>query len=92
MIGPLSMIAGLGLEALQRDKLSAPASPSQGSGMQFADILRQGEAAAISGVIGEMPVQQAVEKVLEAERALQTAIAVRDKIVGAYLEISRMQI
>jgi flagellar hook-basal body complex protein FliE len=92
MIGPLSMIAGLGLDALQGDKLSTPTSPSQGSGLHFADILRQGEAAAISGVVGEMPVQQAVEKVLEAERALQTAIAVRDKIVGAYLEISRMQI
>jgi flagellar hook-basal body complex protein FliE len=37
-------------------------------------------------------VQQVVEAVMAAEQALQSAIAVRDKVVSAYLEISRMQI
>jgi flagellar hook-basal body complex protein FliE len=31
-------------------------------------------------------------KVMEAERTFSTAMAIRDKVVGAYLEISRMQI
>lgn len=50
------------------------------------------EAASIKGIRGEASIQQVVEAVLEAERTLQTAIAVRDKVVQAYQEISRMAI
>lgn len=57
-----------------------------------AGTLRQGEAAAIAGVQGTMPVQQVVDQVMAAERTLQTVIGVRDKVVTAFLEISRMQI
>lgn len=57
-----------------------------------AEIVQQGEAAAIAGVNGQVPLQTVVDKVMAAERALQTALAVRDKAVGAYQEISRMQI
>ncbi len=56
------------------------------------DTLRQGEAAGIAGIQGQMSPQRVVEQVLAAERTLQAAIAVRDKLVGAYLEINRMQI
>jgi flagellar hook-basal body complex protein FliE len=54
--------------------------------------LRQGEAAAIGGVQGAVPIQNVAESILAAERSLQVAIAVRDKFVSAYLEISRMQV
>jgi flagellar hook-basal body complex protein FliE len=54
--------------------------------------LRNAETAAIAGIEGKLPVQSVVEAVMQAERGLQTAIAVRDMVVGAYLEISRMQI
>lgn len=54
--------------------------------------LRQGEEAAAAGITGTMPVQEVVDKVLAAERTLQTAVALRDKLAGAYLEITRMQI
>ncbi len=54
--------------------------------------VQQGEAAAIAGVQGSLPLQTVVEKVMAAERTLQAALAVRDKAVGAYQEISRMQI
>lgn len=57
-----------------------------------AATLRAGEEAAVAGITGTMPVQQVVEQVLAAERTLQTAIAIRDKMVSAYLEVSRMQI
>jgi flagellar hook-basal body complex protein FliE len=56
------------------------------------DALKTGEAAAISGVQGKLPIQQAVDAVMSAERSLQTMIAVRDKAVSAYQEISRMSI
>jgi flagellar hook-basal body complex protein FliE len=57
-----------------------------------AETLRQGEASAIEGIKGTLPIQDVVERVMEAERSLQTAIAFRDKLVSSYLEISRMQI
>jgi len=56
------------------------------------DTLKTGEASAIGGVTGTKSVQQVVTAMLDAEQALQTAITVRDKLVSAYQEISRMQI
>jgi flagellar hook-basal body complex protein FliE len=56
------------------------------------DTLKQGEAAAIGSIQGKIGVQQAVDAVMSAERTLQTAIAIRDKAVGAYQEITRMAI
>ena len=54
--------------------------------------LRTGEAAAISGIQGKASVQQVVQAVMSAEQTLHTAIAVRDKVVAAYQELSRMAI
>lgn len=56
------------------------------------NALRNAEAASIAGLNNQASVQQVVEAVMNAERTLQTAIAVRDKVVQAYQEISRMQI
>lgn len=57
-----------------------------------ADILRAAESTAIKGVMGEASVQEVVESVLAAEQTLQAAIAIRDKVTAAYLELSRMAI
>jgi flagellar hook-basal body complex protein FliE len=43
-------------------------------------------------VQGRATTQQVVEAVMHAEHTLQSAVAIRDKVVAAYLEISRMQI
>jgi len=56
------------------------------------DRVKEGEAAALAGVDGQASVQQVVEAVLAAETSLRTAIAIRDKVVTAYQEISRMTI
>ena len=56
------------------------------------DSLKQSEAAAISGVEGKVSVQKVVDAVMAAERDLHAVIALRDKAVGAYQEISRMAI
>ncbi|TYC58633.1 flagellar hook-basal body complex protein FliE [Rhodobacterales bacterium] len=56
------------------------------------DKIKQGEAASIAGVDGQASVQQVVEAVMAAESSLQTAIAIRDKVVSAYQEVSRMTI
>src|SRR5215470_15528017 len=54
--------------------------------------LKNAEAVSLASVNGQASVQQVVEAVMSAEQALQGAIAVRDKIVSAYLELSRMSI
>jgi flagellar hook-basal body complex protein FliE len=56
------------------------------------DTLKAGEAASIAGIQGKASVQQVVEAVMSAEQTLQTAIAIRDKVVAAYQEIARMAI
>lgn len=59
---------------------------------QAVDTVRVAEAASSAGIKGQMPLTEVVDKVLEAERSLNAAISVRDKVVSAYLELSRMQI
>lgn len=56
------------------------------------DSLKSSEAASIASVQGKASAQQVVDAIMSAERTLQTAIAVRDKAVSAYQEISRMAI
>ncbi|HML31065.1 MAG TPA: flagellar hook-basal body complex protein FliE [Hyphomicrobium sp.] len=54
--------------------------------------VKTGETTAMAGMQGKAPLQQVVEAVMQADQALRTVVAVRDKVVGAYQEISRMQI
>lgn len=54
--------------------------------------LKAGEAASISSIQGKVSAQRVVEAVMSAERTLQMAVAVRDKVVQAYQEVSRMAI
>jgi flagellar hook-basal body complex protein FliE len=56
------------------------------------DNLKAGEAAAISGIQGQASVQKVVEAIMTAEQSLHMAVAIRDKVVSAYQEISRMTI
>jgi flagellar hook-basal body complex protein FliE len=57
-----------------------------------ANVVRQAETTSIAGIQGTATVQQVVESVMSAEQTLQGAVAIRDKVVAAYLELSRMQI
>jgi flagellar hook-basal body complex protein FliE len=59
---------------------------------EAANVVRHAEATSVAGIQGKASVQQVVEAVMTAEQTLQGAIAIRDKVVAAYLEISRMQI
>lgn len=60
--------------------------------MDAIQTLKNGEAAAISGISGKASAQQVVEAVMSAQTTLQTAIAIRDKVVSAYQEVARMSI
>ncbi|GGE23789.1 flagellar hook-basal body complex protein FliE [Aureimonas endophytica] len=83
--------------------VGAPALASQGAGADFGAVLAKvstdavatikgAETASIAGIKGEASTQAVVDAVMGAERALQTAVVVRDKVVAAYQEISRMAI
>ena len=64
---------------------------SQVSGDAVGD-LKTAEAAAIGGLQGSQPVHKVVEAIMQAQRSLQSTLAIRDKAVSAYQEISRMAI
>ena len=54
--------------------------------------LNQAEYVSMKAVQGEANTREVVDALMTAEQSLNTAIAIRDKIVTAYLEVSRMQI
>lgn len=57
-----------------------------------ADSLRSAEAASAAQVAGKGDLIDVVTAIGAAETALDTVIAVRDKVVNAYTDIMRMQI
>ncbi len=54
--------------------------------------LEHAEQVSVQGLQGQADAREVVDAVMSAEQALQTSIAIRDKIVSAYLEVSRMAI
>jgi flagellar hook-basal body complex protein FliE len=56
------------------------------------DTLKGAEQLSIDALKGNADTRQVVDAVMNAQQALQTTIAIRDKIVSAYLDISRMSI
>jgi flagellar hook-basal body complex protein FliE len=59
---------------------------------QAVEIGRSADAAATAALTGQGSVTEVVLAVSRAELALQTAVAVRDRVVSAYQEIMRMPI
>ena len=59
---------------------------------EMTNGLRQSEVNSIQGIRGEANTREVIDSVMNAEQSLQTAIAIRDKVVSAYLEIARMPI
>lgn len=59
---------------------------------QSVDTIRAGEAAAIKGLQGQMPMQQVVEATMAMESALKVTVALRDKVVEAYQDVIRMSV
>jgi flagellar hook-basal body complex protein FliE len=81
----------------------APAPVQAGGDLGFDSVLKQvtadaigslktGESASISAIQGKESTRRVVEALMSAEQSLQTAVAVRDKVVQAYQEVVRMSI
>ena len=91
------------LPELQMQPASAPTTTKAATVGGFDSVMKsvatdtvnsiyKSELTAIAGINGKASVQQVVDQVMAAERTLQTTVAVRDKVVAAYQEISRMAI
>ncbi len=79
---------------------SASVSPA---GQSFGDVfskvasdamtsMKTAEATSVQGIKGSADVQTVVQQVMGAQENLQTALAIRDKAVGAFQEVTRMAI
>lgn len=88
--------------AYGRGASSASASASSGDA-DFSDMVSQAassvlaglhrsEAVTASGVAGKTDVQSVVQAMSSAELTMQSVVAVRDKVVGAYSDIMRMSV
>jgi flagellar hook-basal body complex protein FliE len=101
MINPVSLATAAEntLTGMARHK----AAPADGIGGGFADMLLDAAKSAVSkldraenvsvqSLKGDFDPRAVADAVMSAEQTLQTAIVIRDKIVTAYLEISRMAI
>lgn len=98
------MITGLApLASLGADGATTVAPLAQAGGVSFEEALgnvlgsaigtlKAGETAAIEGIEGAASPMKVVESVMEAQRSLQTVLAIRDKIVSAWQEISHLAI
>lgn len=56
------------------------------------DSLRQAEQTAMQGLQGKAATAEVVQSILEAERSFHATLAIRDKLVSAWQDISRMAI
>jgi len=62
----------------------------QNAGTSFVDTLKKSESASLQAVTGKADLAAVTEAVTNAQMALQTVVAVRDRIISAYQDILKM--
>ncbi len=78
-------------------------TPGQQTGQTFSAVLgdmmttamdniKEGEVKSFEGLQGKASTREVVDAVMQAEQSLQTAMTIRDKLVSAFLDITKMQI
>jgi flagellar hook-basal body complex protein FliE len=95
--GGVSSSVGPGFAAEAAPVPGGPASTSFAAALGrlaggTVDTLRGAEATSLDALQGKADTRAVVDAVMGAEQSLQTAVAIRDKIVSAFLEVSRMAI
>jgi flagellar hook-basal body complex protein FliE len=74
---------------------SGARSPSEAFGTvadDFMATMRAGEETVAAGLVGRADAHSVVQALAQTELAVQTAVAIRDKVVEAYQEILRMPV
>lgn len=88
-----AQVYGLTRAAAQPDPAErGPGEAFAATARDFLATMREGEATVKAGLVGRADPQAVVEALAATELALQTATAVRDKVVEAYQEILRMPV
>ena len=103
MLSPIGSVSSVNTLSPASTTQAAGVGATTGVATDFSQVLanvatdaigtmRAGEATAISGIEGKASIQSVVAAVMAAEQTLQAAVSIRDKVVSAYQEISRMAI
>ena len=103
MIAALPLVTSAVSSFLGPSQAASSATSAAASGDSFAsmlasfsnstmDKLKTSETMSVAGLQGKATTQSVVEAVMQGQEALQTALALRDKTVSAFQEISRMAI
>ena len=104
MIDPISLSSLVqNLSSVASKTVTSAEDAAKTAGPSFVDVLKNtasdmsgelknAETMSYKGVEGKASTREVVDAVMNAEQTLQTAIAIRDKVVTAYLEVARMQI
>lgn len=92
-----SAIQGLGQAAGARPQATPSGGPDfaelvRGAVGHVAEAGRNAESQAAAAAMGRADIVDVVTAVAESEAALETLVAVRDRVIQAYEEIMRMQI
>ena len=102
-ISSLSSTRGLGSLAENGSTGLGAAVSGENAGLNFASVLggvatdsmnslKVAETKSFEAIQGKASAREVVDAVLQAQQSLNTAIALRDKIVNAYLEVTKMSI
>lgn len=68
------------------------ASVLGGVAQDAMDSLKTSEAMSFAGLQGKASTREVVDAVMQADQTLKTAVALRDRLVSAYLDVVKMQI
>ncbi len=101
-ISPLNLDLGFGnVRQVSSASISAPATGAEqtsfadtlkSAGLDVVNSLKNAEAASVAGIKGDAGPYEVAATMMEAEQNLRMTVAIRDKFIQSYLEISRMQI
>ncbi|MGE7370790.1 flagellar hook-basal body complex protein FliE [Neorhizobium sp. NPDC001467] len=105
-VSSLSLSRGIGSISSDENTtslLGQTQKPVENAGVSFASVLgsvannametlKTAETKSFEAIQGKANTREVVDAVMEANQSLQTAIALRDKLISAYLDISKMQI
>ena len=90
---------GQAAEAFRTSRTSAPAAGGVDFGSMLGnaargalDTMHRAEQVTANGLAGTADTQSVVQTLSSAELTMQTVVAVRDKVLGAYNEVMRMNI
>jgi len=83
------------------NKMARGAAPAVGGGQSFGDLVRdaatglvdslnKSEKTSLQAVTGKADLAAVTEAVTNAQMALQTAVALRDRVIAAYQDIIKM--